>query len=107
MSLDNLYLILHKVRGEPALDIAILMNEGSPFESWIIPTSGHRAHPLDFLPIERLYTDDGLQLLPRLQLIEFPHDWLDHYHYHNQPKPKAQLKVVPRRETSIDDLLDL
>lgn len=64
------FLILHKVRGEPAFDVAIKMDcpachgVGTPDvpddwpyrvvgcdecdgtgEWWIIPTSGHRAHP--------------------------------------------------------------
>lgn len=49
------FLIAHKVRGEPAFDIAIKMDcpectAGCPECDglgywWIIPTSGHRAHP--------------------------------------------------------------
>lgn len=38
------YLICHKVRGEPAFDIAIKLQIGEE-EGWIIPTSGHRAYP--------------------------------------------------------------
>jgi hypothetical protein len=41
----NLYLILHKVRGEPAFDIAEKVQIGKE-EGWIIPTSGHRAYPV-------------------------------------------------------------
>lgn len=55
---DNLYLIAHKVRGEPAFDIAQHMTcpkcdatddhctacDGQG-HWWIIPTSGHRAWP--------------------------------------------------------------
>jgi hypothetical protein len=37
----TLFLILHKVRGAPALDIAEQIDD-----IWIIPTSGHRAYPL-------------------------------------------------------------
>lgn len=54
------FLILHKVRGEPAFDIAEQMTcpecrgEHVAFQCyecsegfwWIIPTSGHRAHPI-------------------------------------------------------------
>ena len=39
-----IYLILHKVRGEPAFDIAEPIMIGDE-EGWIIPTSGHRAYP--------------------------------------------------------------
>jgi len=44
MPIPQLYLIAHKVRGQPAFDIAIqMMMEDGPW--WIIPTSGHRAYP--------------------------------------------------------------
>ena len=50
------YLIAHKVRGEPAFDVAIQMEcpqcQGTTCPEcdaggfwWIIPTSGHRAYP--------------------------------------------------------------
>lgn len=52
---EGLYLILHKVRGEPAFDIAqrlehsfadmVDANEPPRDHIWIIPTSGHRAFP--------------------------------------------------------------
>lgn len=55
---DDLFLIVHKVRGEPAFDIATHMTcpkcEGTDDHCtqcdgqghwWIIPTSGHRAWP--------------------------------------------------------------
>ena len=48
--MSKLYLIAHKVRGEPAFDIAIKMGDW-----WIIPTSGHRAYPYwhcGFVPLE-------------------------------------------------------
>lgn len=65
------YLILHKVRGEPAFDIAVqipcpicepakqgldngrdmLCNHG---DWWIIPTSGHRAYPAEAWPLHSL-----------------------------------------------------
>lgn len=42
--MTDLYLILHKVRGVPALDVASRLMIGDE-EGWIIPTSGHRAYP--------------------------------------------------------------
>ena len=42
--MTELYLIAHKVRNEPAFDIAERIQIGDE-EGWIIPTSGHRAHP--------------------------------------------------------------
>lgn len=45
--MTDLYLIAHRVRGEPAFDTAIMLDildeDGDPV--WIIPTSGHRAYP--------------------------------------------------------------
>lgn len=38
------YLILHRVRGEPAFDIAHKITIGDE-EGWIVSTSGHRAYP--------------------------------------------------------------
>ena len=39
-----IYLILHKVRGEPAFDVAEKATFGDE-EGWCISTSGHRAFP--------------------------------------------------------------
>lgn len=47
---SDLYIILHKVRGEPAFDIAQPIQIGDEV-SWIIPTSGHRAHPVARWPL--------------------------------------------------------
>lgn len=47
------YLILHKVRGEPAFDIAHKLQIGEE-EGWIIPTSGHRAYPIMHWALEEL-----------------------------------------------------
>ena len=68
---DELYLILHKVRGEPAFDIAqkILFDDGE--EGWIIPTSGHRAYPKTWLKLSDIPLSlDGATL---------PDDLPDHY----------------------------
>ena len=52
------YLILHKVRGEPAFDIATLCEdmgtESDPGPWWIVTTSGHRAHPAASWQLEDL-----------------------------------------------------
>ena len=66
------YLILHKVRGLPAFDIAIQMEVPELGETWwIVPTSGHRAYPaaswdlhdlcdISDYPHEHPWTKDGL-----------------------------------------------
>ena len=50
----NLYLILHKVRGEPALDVATCIGTDSDGDIWIIPTSGHRAYPVSSMDVQDL-----------------------------------------------------
>lgn len=78
---ETLYLVAHKVRGEPAFDVAIQMTcpkcnggaaqhviDGPMFCSecddsghwWIIPTSGHRAHPWWSASFEEI----GIDILP-------------------------------------------
>jgi hypothetical protein len=64
----TLYLIAHKVRGDPALDVACKM-EMSDGPWWIIPTSGHRAYPYWSAPLV-----DTITHVPLM-----PNDWPDHY----------------------------
>lgn len=56
----SLYLIAHKVRGNPAFDIAERMDMGDDEVWWIITTSGHRAYPYWELSFESL----GVHVLP-------------------------------------------
>lgn len=90
------YLIAHKVRGQPAFDIAIQMEcpicsgvgeagrrpedayEGPSCEAcaaeghwWIVATSGHRAYPY----WSRKIADDFIKAM----IDEFPDDHPDHY----------------------------
>lgn len=110
------YLILHKVRGEPAFDIAVKLEitegDSTPGMFWIIPTSGHRAYPSWSKPLSEL----GIVTLPDTNLawgynfdtgtvqglIPFPYDSPDHYSCNSTPKPK-----LPSRVTSptTDDFL--
>jgi hypothetical protein len=60
-----IYLIAHKVRGEPAFDIGIRSecpecrsagcHECTDGYWWIIPTSGHRAYPYWHYPLGDLF----------------------------------------------------
>ena len=74
--MPDLYLIAHKVRGEPAFDIAQHMTcpacEGTDDHCiscdgaghwWIIPTSGHRAWPIMTWPLAELECNDGFGIL--------------------------------------------
>lgn len=79
----DLYLIAHKVRGEPAFDVATTMicpecSDGDDCEGcaecdgtglwWIIPTSGHRAYPYYDVSLNEIdgtfMTDIVKQMMP-------------------------------------------
>lgn len=66
------HLILHKVRGEPAFDVAQELEVGNE-TWWIIPTSGHRAYPFQKWPVNELFALGGTEIL------SIPEDWPDHY----------------------------
>jgi hypothetical protein len=76
------YLIAHKVRGQPAFDVAIQM-EMEDEVWWIIPTSGHRAYPYwhQWLGIEPncLYINEGHTVGVRFDIPDCPDPWPDHY----------------------------
>lgn len=90
----TLYLIAHKVRGEPAFDIARKACPGAPCqpncglwdgevcraeveEWWEIPTSGHRAYPYKWQPVETLLTEGSP--VDFESWLTLPDDWPDHY----------------------------
>jgi hypothetical protein len=82
--MNGLHLIAHKVRGEPAFDIAIKM-EMADGCWWIIPTSGHRAYPFWWgYDLERAI-DMGV-------LDTMPADLPDHY------------PLAKKAPTNLDDL---
>jgi hypothetical protein len=90
----TLYLIAHKVRGEPAFDIATREDvEGE--EMWIIPTSGHRAYPYSWAQYE------FEKMLPPGFLM--PDDLPDHYPIRVAPNPNrlAQLLSLLPKPTRI------
>ena len=77
--MSELYLIAHKVRGQPAFDIAERMpelDEGDEL-GWIIPTSGHRAHP---------YWKVRLDQHERYAIPDCPPSWPDHYPTAAEPR---------------------
>ena len=87
---DELYLILHKVRGQPAFDIAHKLGIGDE-EGWIIPTSGHRAYPyatwgLYELCCDQTWNGKPAKLLAGLNLQPPSLDWPDHYTVNASPK---------------------
>jgi len=100
----ELYLIAHKVRGALAFDIAApmecpLCHGGGCAECaheghwWIVPTSGHRAHP--FWSISLLGMD--------ISLPEMPTELRDHYHLsggdlHKSIESAPRNSIAPRLE---------
>lgn len=95
LTMSDLFLIAHRVRNEPAFDIAMQMecpechggNQLGPVPCsecdylgfwWIIPTSGHRAYP---------YWSDALQwyLDELCDVPEMPDNLPDHYHHTSSP----------------------
>lgn len=85
------HLILHKVRGEAAFDIATPMEVGDEVW-WIIPTSGHRAYPHWYMPMEDILADYNIP-------TTVPPDLRDHYTVLNPPAAKRQrVDDEPRAE---------
>jgi len=83
-----MYLILHKVRGEPAFDVAEPIQIGDE-EGWIIPTSGHRAYPYWKIPLGEIVQNDIYQN-PAV-----PDGWPDHYEQpHDGPKQKLDIPSI-------------
>lgn len=71
------YLIAHKVRGQPAFDIANCCEDmGTPSDPgpwWILPSTGHRAYPYWSTPLDSPDMDFILSSLP----TEVPDDLPD------------------------------
>jgi hypothetical protein len=114
------YLIAHKVRGQPAFDVAIRMDCPECAAQgcgqcddlgywWIIPTSGHRAFPAQTWDLRFLYDDPDHQIsvlsAPMPNMSALP----DHYPSTPTSTPKLDLisalgikpKVPPKIERRI------
>ena len=94
---ETLYLIAHKVRGQPAFDIAIQM----PMEDevwWIIPTSGHRAYPLTQWPLSDLI---------ELSTYESSTEWANLPDHYWQPGQTSDLAIPDDAGTSLLSALGL
>lgn len=82
------YLILHRVRGLAAFDIAHQI-EMEDEECWIIPTSGHRAYPYWWIAIKEI---PDIECLLQSTPSTMPDDWPDHYTANKAP-PEAKLEA--------------
>lgn len=83
MTDNTLYLILHKVRGEAAYDVASKLAVNGEIW-WIIPTSGHRAYPYRHWNLEDLsdisdINSAGYHDRPASLDHTLPDNWPDHY----------------------------
>lgn len=93
------YLILHKVRGEPAFDIAERVVQlysvdykGPDLEDiWIIPTSGHRAYPIFSIEVGSILQEDVYKMFKEGVALDVP----DHYRASEPPPSKARQHVLP------------
>ena len=92
----NLYLIAHKVRGEPAFDIAIQMTMGDELW-WIIPTSGHRAYPWCWQELEVRDWETG----------DMPANLPDHYPTAVLPAKRAAVDPSAASHTHVPSLEDI
>lgn len=105
--MTDLYLIAHKVRGEPAFDVAARMDcpeckqaDGISWGCsecdglgywWVIPTSGHRAFPYYAQRLSELGCDISWpgepEFEPFLKAVpSIPPDLPDHYPTRSEPK---------------------
>lgn len=109
---ENLYLILHKVRGEPAFDVAQRLEDNLEGETqlgevWIIPTSGHRAypfwtHPLNSVLIEGDTPYQSFPLIDAPLYETMPLDLKDHY---AASEPIAKPAARPKPATATEDFV--
>lgn len=83
---ENLWLILHKVRGEPAWDVAEQIQLGSE-QGYIIPTSGHRAYPLATSKLHSALDPEVYGHLTNLGTDGVFAAWRDHYQLTPEPRP--------------------
>ena len=83
------YLILHKVDGRPAFDVAQRLETEE--EIWIIPTSGHRAYPWWKTPLGQIVQNDIMQM------TELPTDWPEHYQNAKHAKVEQNLDEAFKR----------
>ena len=103
------FLILHKVRGEPAFDVAERC-EIDHEEAWIVSTSGHRAYPYHSWNLEDLVdtsdiNENGFHDHPAQRAIgpEFV-ELRDHYTVRAAPEDKS---TIVRRATGLLQVLGL
>lgn len=108
------YLICHKVRGEPAFDVAQRCDAvdgwGTPSDPapwWIIPTSGHRAYPFYSILLKDLYhhslNGNYYEIEDAATVGLMPEGLPDHYSINDLTV--IRVKVASKTHPTSDDLL--
>lgn len=89
---DELYLICHKVRGQPAFDVAIILDtlDEDGDVVWLIPTSGHRAYPATYMSLDCV-TPEHFAMMQRTDVSACP----DHYAC-NDRQPRSAPSLLDR-----------
>lgn len=107
---ERLYLIFHKVRGEPTFDVAHQLLIGSEV-GWIIPTSGHRAYPHWGCLLDELYSapDQGtLAIREMVGTDEVSADLPDHYPLNEPPRTEPlRRRAAHSTPATVSDLENL
>ena len=104
--MSQLYLIAHKVRGEPAFDVAQKMLVGEE-TYWIIPTSGHRAYPYWQQQIGydgfSIWINEGITVGVQFRLTPMPSSLRDHYSLNEPKRAEKPAEIL----IDIDDLMPI
>ncbi len=90
--MNELYLILHKVRGEPAFDIAIKEWYGDE-EGWMLKTTEQRCYPAKAYQLDGLKYND-LDVETDAQQSNL--DDLPDFHFQRPPGQPAVIKTTAR-----------
>jgi len=86
----NIYIALHKVRGQPAMDFVEPTEDGG----WIVPTSGHACRPLHVWHLHDwdFFHDSGMENYFAEGYLDTLDDWKalgDHYASNDKPAAKG------------------
>lgn len=98
------YLIAHRVRGQPAFDIAERCEFEDGSEYWIVSTSGHRAYPYWSIEVDDLIGDvdqmpyGGASFMHISAMVpDMPPSLQDHYPANKSPAdPLAGLTLLQK-----------
>ncbi len=93
------FLILHKVRGQPAFDIAERW-EFDGEEGWIVSTSGHRAYPHTATRLDRILKHGCVGMFDERMSPDLP----DHYASNSRPLAEDTYTVQAKAKGVLERL---